>query len=278
MKGKITLQDKLMEMQSSGSALLATNFYNYETLKGIMEAAAQARQPVILQLTKSSIDYMGMSVAVDMARAALAAYDVEGWLHLDHGDSIELVAACLEAGFDSVMIDASEQPLGLNMQLTKQVVDLARKYNANVEAELGYIPKLGQSKEKLGFTSPLEAKQFVETTGVNALAVAVGSAHGFYKEEPKLDLDRLQRINEVTDDAVLVLHGGSGIPGTVLRDAIRRGICKINLATEIKNIFMHRLQQCLLNNDEIDLRKVFPPAVQAVTQLVKEKLAIVSNN
>ena len=124
---------------------------------------------------------------------------------------------------------------------------------------------------RLVLPEPGDAKRFVEETGVNALAVAIGSAHGFYKDEPKLDLDRLSEIRKVTD-AALVLHGASGIPHDVLREAIKRGICKINLATEIKNIFMKTLKNKLTNEDEIDLRKVFPCATDAVTELVKDKL------
>lgn len=273
---KINMKDKLRDAQQRKTALLATNFYNYETLRGVLEAASQTKQPLILQLTKSSIDYMGLNVAANMARAALQQYQVEGWLHLDHSDSYELIRDCLDAGFDSVMIDASEKPMEENIAITKKVVELAAKYNANVEAELGYVAKLGQSKEKTGFTNPKEAKYFVETTGVHALAVAIGSAHGFYTEEPKLDLERLQQIHDITDVA-LVLHGGSGIPAGSLRESISRGICKINLATEIKNIFMTTLKENLLSSKEIDLRKAFPPAIHAVSRLVKEKLMIAKN-
>ncbi|MFT3702193.1 MAG: class II fructose-bisphosphate aldolase [Agriterribacter sp.] len=270
------MTEKLKGMQQIKASLLATNFYNYETLKGIMLAASAAKQPVILQLTRSSIEYIGLETAVSMARTALCEYEVEGWIHLDHGDSIELVKDCLQAGFDSVMIDASEKPLDENIAVTKMVVNMAATYNANVEAELGYIAKLGQSKQKMGFTDPGEAKYFVEQTGVHALAVAIGSAHGFYTEEPKLDLERLQEINLVAD-AALVLHGGSGIPAESLRQAIARGICKINLATEIKNVFMSTLKNNLLHSNEIDLRKVFPPAITAVSDLVRDKLDILKN-
>ncbi len=271
---KMKLTDKLKQLQKEGGALLATNFYNYETLRGIVQAAGEMNQPIILQLTKSSIDYMGLPVAVNMARAALKESDVEGWIHLDHSDSYDLIYQCLECGFDSVMIDASEMPLTENISVTKKVVELAAKYEANVEAELGYVAKLGQSKDKTGFTDPEEARNFVQETGVHALAVAIGSAHGFYVHEPKLDLERLSQIHAITD-VPLVLHGGSGIPKASLQEAIKRGICKINLATEIKNIFMSTLKNCLLNEDEIDLRKVFPPAISAVTHLVKEKLEII---
>jgi fructose-bisphosphate aldolase class II/tagatose 1,6-diphosphate aldolase GatY/KbaY len=151
------------------------------------------------------------------------------------------------------------------------VVLLAEKYNAHVEAELGYVAKLGQSTKKTGFTEPWQAARFVEATGVHALAIAIGSAHGFYTETPRLDMERLSAIRETTP-ASLVLHGSSGIPSGMLQEAVQRGICKINLATEIKNIFMKTLQQHLRDNPEIDLRKVFPSAINAVSELVKSKL------
>lgn len=271
MKSSMPLQQKLKEFQQSKEALLATNFYNFETLKGVLQAARLEKKPIILQLTRSSIEYLGLRVAMELAKNMLKLYEVEGWIHLDHGDSYDLAASCLDAGFNSVMIDASEKPFKENVKITRSVVKLAERYGANVEAELGYVAKLGQKTDKIGFTEPSEAKLFVEETGVHALAVAIGSAHGFYKEEPKLDLDRLSEISKITD-AVLVLHGASGIPHATLREAIKRGICKINLATEIKNIFMKTLKNNLAGEDEIDLRKVFPPATDAVTRLVREKL------
>jgi fructose-bisphosphate aldolase class II/tagatose 1,6-diphosphate aldolase GatY/KbaY len=137
------------------------------------------------------------------------------------------------------------------------------------------VAKLGQSIENGGFTRPEEAKRFVNKTNVNALAVAIGTAHGFYKTRPVLQMELLSEIHKVTD-ATLVLHGGSGIPHEALSETIDRGICKINLATEIKNIFMLTLKDQLAHTDEIDLRKVFPTATHAVTDLVKEKLRIVN--
>ena len=269
------LKEKYNEIRNKSLALLATNFYNLETLQGVLKAAAITEYPIILQLTRSSIEYMGLPVAFQMAKAAIVESEVNAWIHLDHGDSYELVAKCLDAGFDSVMIDASEKSFDENIRITRQVVKLAEKYGACVEAELGYISKLGQSSEKIGFTEPGEAKTFVEETGIDALAIAIGSAHGFYKVEPKLDLERLSRIREVTN-AALVLHGGSGIPHKILVEAIKLGICKINLATEIKNIFMKTLKNRLEHENEIDLRKVFPFATQAVTELVMEKLKVVN--
>ncbi len=273
---KIKLADKLKSIQAEKSALLATNFYNYETLKGVMQAARNRKLPLILQLTQSSIDYIRLPIAVSMAREALREYEVEGWIHLDHSGSYEWIHRCLDAGFDSVMIDASEKSLAENITITRRVVELAGRYDACVEAELGYVAKLGQSSEKTGFTEPEEANYFVKETGVHALAVAIGSAHGFYKQEPRLDLERLSRIHSITD-AALVLHGSSGIPAAAVTEAVNRGICKINLATEIKNIFMLTLKEQLQHTDEIDLRIVFPQATQAITSLVEEKLIIAEN-
>jgi ketose-bisphosphate aldolase len=270
------LQEKFIELRSRRQGILATNFYNFETLQGVLKAAKEKEQSIILQLTRSSIDYMGLAVAYNLAKSMLDYHNVEGWIHLDHGDTYDLAAQCLDIGFDSVMIDASEKPFKENIAITTSVVKLAESYGANVEAELGYIAKLGQDKDYNGFTRPAEAREFVDATGVNALAVAIGTAHGFYDKEPKLDLNRLSQISLATD-AILVLHGGSGVPSNSLKQAIDRGVCKINLATEIKNIFMQTLKNKLAANEEIDLRKVFPSATDKVTSLVKNKLEIVKN-
>jgi ketose-bisphosphate aldolase len=269
------LKDKFLELSREGKALLATNFYNFETLSGLLQAAASKKKSVILQLSESSIHYLGLDIAAAMARAALKHYAVEGWLHLDHGSSVEMVQRCLDAGFDSVMIDASDKPFEENVKISAQVVKIAERYNASVEAELGYVAKLGQVQVINQFTQPDEAARFVQETGVHALAVAIGSAHGFYKETPMLQLDLLEKIHRATP-AALVLHGSSGIPDDQLQGAIHRGIVKVNLATETKNIFMRTLKDVLSDNEEIDLRKVFPKATQSVTSLISEKLDVVS--
>lgn len=267
------LQEKLKYCQENKSALLATNFYNFETLRGVLEAAKATKSPIILQLTRSSIEYMGLENAMNMGRTGLKSYGVEGWIHLDHGDSVDLVKQCLDAGFDSVMFDGSELPIEQNIKLTKSVVKLAKAFDANVEAELGYIAKLGQSTEKMESTKAEDARSFVESTGVNALAIAIGTIHGFYKATPRLDFERLSEIRSATE-AALVLHGGSGVPDNSIRKAILNGICKVNVATEIKDTFMKNLKQTLNTSDEIDLRKVFPKAILAVNELIQTKLKL----
>lgn len=268
------LQDQLASNKKEKKALLATNFYNFETLSAVLTAAKRLNTSLILQLSESSIHYMGLEVAKGLADSARSQFGVNAWLHLDHGQDTDLIKKCIDIGFDSVMIDASEMPFEENIKTTSEIVKYASKKNINVEAELGYVAKLGQDQEMV-YTQPDEAREFVERTGVNALAIAVGSAHGFYKETPKLQLDLIEQINEATS-AALVLHGSSGIPHDQVKESIQRGITKINLATEIKNIFMKSLQEILSTTDEIDLRKVFPKATLKATDLVLEKLKMVN--
>ncbi len=268
---KYTMIQKFRMLNNQGKCILATNFYNFETLKGVLLAAKRANSPIILQLTQSSIDYMGLENAFNMAQTAIKSFGVEAWIHLDHGGSVELAKKCLDTGFDSVMYDGSELSLEENIKNTKMVVEYAKKFGANVEAELGYVAKLGQSKEKTGYTQVEDAIKFVNETGVNTLAIAIGTAHGFYKEKPKLDFERLAEIKKAVK-IPLVLHGGSGVPDFDLKKSVKNGICKINVATEIKNIFTQTLKEALNKSDEIDLRKTFPVATEAVTNLITHKL------
>ena len=268
------MKEKLVKCTKEGTALLAVNFYNFETLKGLLLAAKATNSNLILQLSESSLHYLGINPAVAMARAMLKEYEVEAWIHLDHGSSIDVIKKCLDAGFDSVMIDASEKSFDENVRLTKEAVKIAAAFKANVEAELGYVAKLGQ-EQKAEPTSATDAKNFTDETGIDALAVAIGNAHGFYKETPNLRLDRLKEIREVTSCA-LVLHGSSGIPDAQLKEAIKCGISKINLATETKNCFMKKLQLLLADTDEIDLRKIFPKAIEEVQGLITRKLNVIN--
>lgn len=270
----MTCKEKLRIFSKEGSALLAANFYNFETLKGLLLAAQSSQSDLILQTSESTLRYLGVKPAVALARTMLNDFNVTGWLHFDHGSSIELVRECLDVGYDSVMIDASEKPLAENIEITKAVVKIAEKYDANVEAELGYIAKLGQ-QQSIEPTSADDAKRFVDETGVDALAIAIGNAHGFYKETPHLNFDRLKQIRQSLK-CCLVLHGSSGIPDDQLKKAVNMGISKINLATETKNVFMKKLQSILKDNQEIDLRKVFPVATDAVKELIQHKLKIIN--
>ncbi len=266
--------DTLRAKRAAGQAVLATNFYNLETLLAVMRAAKAVGEPVILQTSPSTLQYTGLPMAVAMARAAAVQEGVTAYLHLDHCNDLALIRACLEAGYDSVMIDASEQQYEANVRATRVVVEMAHAMGVAVEAELGTVPKLGQAAATVdGLTLPDDARRFVGETGVDSLAVAIGTAHGFYKQEPKLDLARLEAIRAAVD-VPLVLHGGSGVSPAQWQDAIRRGIAKINFATEIKDAFTRTVKASMSTSDEIDLRKTFPPAMAVVTELVAEKIRV----
>jgi len=271
----MNLKEKYSQIVKVNEAIIAANFYNLETLKGLLLAANEINSPIILQLSESSINYMGLKTAANMAKAALKEYGVEGWLHLDHGNSFELVKKCLDAGFDSVMIDASEHSFNKNIELTNRVVKLAESYNVPVEAELGYIAKLGQEHDvKDKYTRAEEAESFVKNTNVDALAIAIGTAHGFYKETPKLDFDRIAEIRKSIPNTVLVLHGSSGIHHSELKKAISLGVNKINVATEFKDLFMKSLKRILNSTNNIDLRQTFPKAINDVKELAIRKLEL----
>lgn len=265
------IKERLNLARQKREAILAVNFYNAETLIALAKAAGDLKKPVIFQLTQGTINYLGLKLSVAMAKTIIQDYNLEAWIHLDHGGNLDLIQSCLDTGFDSVMIDGSEKPLRENIEITGKAVKLAEPYHVCVEAELGYIPKLGQDKSSLLSTDPLQAKTFVENTGVDLLAVAIGNSHGFYKDTPKIDLEALEKIASVVINP-LVLHGSSGIEEKILRETIMRGICKINLATETKNCFTRELKEALSGSDDIDLRNTFPRAIDKVYQLISNKL------
>jgi fructose-bisphosphate aldolase class II/tagatose 1,6-diphosphate aldolase GatY/KbaY len=266
--------EALHAQRDSGRALLAANFYNAETLLAVLRAARQTEAQIILQTSPSTLTYLGVELAVAMSRAAARENDVIAWLHLDHATDAALIRRCIEAGYDSVMIDASEQDWETNVVQTQQVVAMAHTADVAVEAELGYVPKLGQADvEEAGLTTPEEAQRFVEATSVDLLAVAIGNAHGLYKRPPALDLPRLAAIH-VAVPTPLVLHGGSGLSAVQWQETIRRGIVKINFATEIKDAFIQAIKPALNESAESDLRKTFPIGMEAVTRLVATKIRI----
>ncbi len=268
-----SLKEIYKTMARKNETLFAMNFYNLETLQGLLKAAASKKRSIILQVSPSSLEYMGAKVIAPLAKSAAEEFNVNVWLHLDHAKKLETVETALENGFDSIMIDGSELDVEDNINLTKEAVALASWKNVPVEAELGYVAKLGETQEPgKGFTNPEEAKRFVSETGVDALAIAIGTAHGFYKETPKLDFELLRKIREIIPNTVLVLHGSSGLPDNDLIEAINSGINKINVATEFKDAFMTSLKKGICNSDEIDIRKIFPEAIENVCGIAEHKL------
>jgi ketose-bisphosphate aldolase len=258
-----------------GRAVAALNFYNDETLRAHVKAANAAEASIILQTTEATINYLGLKLAVAMARAAADEAAQPLALHLDHGTSYELAARCLEAGYTSVMIDGSKLPFAENVAVTRRVVKMAHTAGVSVEGELGHVAHNdGGDDLTQFFTRPEDARRFVAETGVDALAVAIGTAHGFYKGKVQLDFQRLQQIRDAVGRVALVLHGGSGVPDALMQEAIRCGIAKINFGTELKNAFTRAVKTSLMASDDIDLRRTFAPAIQAVEAVSAAKIRI----
>jgi ketose-bisphosphate aldolase len=255
-------------------AVAALNFYNAETLRAHIAAANQCDAPLILQTTESTINYLGIDMIVSMVQAAAREMTQPVTLHLDHGSSFEIAERCVAAGYSSVMIDGSKLPFEENIALTKRVVQMAHARGVSVEGELGHVGQNSDPDLAEFYTRPEDAARFVLETGVDSLAVAIGTAHGFYKGEVKLDFERLCKIRNAVGETALVLHGGSGVPAELMKEAIRCGIRKINFGTELKNAFTLAVKRSLSETDEIDLRKTFAPAVKAVQAVAEEKIRI----
>lgn len=274
----VTLREVLAQAQEGNYAVGAFNANNLEIVQAIMAAAESQNSPVIIQASQGAIKYAGLEHISAMVRAAAATVSVPVVLHLDHGTDFDQVMRCIHAGFTSVMIDASQYPLAENIARVKKVVEVAQAVGVSVEAELGRIggteDQVSVSEAEAFFTDPKEAVHFVEETGVDALAVSIGTAHGPYKGEPKLDLKRLSKIKELCT-LPIVLHGASGVPEDAIRAAIERGVCKINIDTELRQTFTARMRQVIAEKPaEIDPRKILGPAREALQQAVEAKMTL----
>ena len=268
----------MRKARQGGYAVGAFNINNMESAQAVVGAAVAERSPVIIACTPGAMKYAGVSYLSAIARTASEEAAVPVSLHLDHGLTIEHVQACLDAGFSSVMIDASSRPFEENVRLTRMVVKIARPAGVSVEAELGRIAgaedALTTGDREASMTDPEEAAEFCRLTGVDALAVSIGNAHGWYKGEPKLDFDRLGAIRERVD-ALLVLHGASGIPDDMIRRACAVGVDKINIDTEIRDAFRQAVAVFLeANPDVIDPRKILGPAREAMKGVVARKMRL----
>ncbi|MCL6636226.1 MAG: class II fructose-1,6-bisphosphate aldolase, partial [Peptococcaceae bacterium] len=247
----VTVSELLKQAEAGGYAVGAFNCNNMEIVQAIIAAAEAERAPVIMQASQGAIKYAGIDYIVSMARLAAERASVPAALHLDHGTSFGQVMQCIRAGFTSVMIDGSKLPLAENMALTRRVVDVARAVGVSVEAELGKIggteDDIHVSEREAFFTDPEEAGLFVRETGVDALAVAIGTAHGQYRGKPELDFPRLEKIRS-TVQIPIVLHGSSGVPDDDIREAIRLGVRKVNIDTNIREAFTAAVRKVLEEN------------------------------
>ncbi|MFA4884289.1 MAG: class II fructose-1,6-bisphosphate aldolase [Desulfotomaculaceae bacterium] len=274
----VGVSELLIKAEAGGYAVGAFNCNNMEIVQAITAAAEAENAPVIMQASQGAIKYAGIDYITLMARMAAEQASVPVALHLDHGTSFEQVIQCVRSGFTSVMIDGSKLSLADNIKLTKRVLDVARAVGVSVEAELGKIggteDDITVSERDAFFTDPAEAGIFVSETGVDSLAIAIGTAHGQYKGTPELDFARLVKIKSIVGIPI-VLHGSSGVPDDAIREAIRLGVRKVNIDTNIREAFVEAARKVLeANPREIDPRKMLGPAREAATSLIREKIRI----
>lgn len=281
-----------------GYAVGAFNVNNMEIIQGIMMAATEERAPLILQVSAGARKYAGQNYIIKLIEAALMETDLPIVLHLDHGQDFDICKACVDGGFTSVMVDGSHLPFEENIALTKQVVDYAHARGVWVEAELGRLAGVEEDvvAEKSIYTDPDQAVEFVERTGCDSLAIAIGTSHGAYKfaGDAKLDFPRLEKISKLMPRYPLVLHGSSsvpqefvnmankyggkiggakGVPEELLRKAATMGICKINIDTDIRLAMTANIRKVFVEQPEaFDPRAYLTPARQAVKDMVQHKI------
>ncbi len=274
----ISNREMLQKAQRQGYAVPAFNVHNLETVQVVAETAAELRSPVIMAGTPGTFSYAGTDYLIGICQAAARRYDLPLALHLDHHEEMDDIEYKVKSGIRSVMIDGSHLPFEQNIAKVAEAVALCHRYGASVEAELG---RLGGQEDDLivdstdsFFTDPAAAREFVTATGIDSLAVAIGSAHGLYHGEPKLDFDRLALIREQVD-IPLVLHGASGIPEAMVKRAISLGVCKVNVATELKIAFADAVKSYFSRHpDANDPRKYIVPGKLAMKEVVAEKIRI----
>ena len=262
-------------------AIGAFNIENLETTLGVVRAATRKSSPIILQVSETSIQYAGLKAITSIVEtvAEEEGKDIPIALHLDHGKSFRSVAECIRVGFTSIMMDASEMPFTENIILTKQAADFAHGKKAFIQGEVGEVKGLeevpAEERNKL-MTNPEEAEEFVEKTGVDTLAVAVGNVHGIIKMQkgnPGLDLEKLEAIHRVIPKIPLVLHGASGLPKEQIVEGLKRGIAIINIDTELRLAFTNALRNTVLKDPSIyDPRELLTPSIQAIQRVVEAKI------
>ena len=273
----VTSRQLLSDAQKEGYAVGAFNVENMEMVQAVAAAAEELQAPVIMQTTPSTVKYADLAYFYANAKAAAESVSVPVVIHLDHGNSFELAMRALRTGYTSVMIDGSHGTFEENIAVSKAVADACHPSGVPVEAELG---KGGGKEDDLEggegkpYTDPEEAGIFVEKTGVDSLAVAIGTAHGVYKGIPRLDVKRLSEIREVVT-IPLVLHGTSGVPDDAVRECIRRGICKVNYATDLRIAFSRGVKAYLKENPDVfDPKKYGAAGREEVKQYVMDKIRV----
>lgn len=274
----------LEEARKNGYAVGAFNVFNMEETQAVVRAAVKKHTSVILQVTEKTLDYGSDGTICDVVKAVIdrESASIPVGFHLDHGKSFETVERAIEVGMNSVMIDAARHDFRENINLTKKVAEYAHARQVSVQAELGIVPSLGEMAlnpdwDKL-MTNPMEAKLFVEETKVDSLAVAIGNAHGFFRERSEPDWKRLEEISKLIPDIYLVLHGASDWVNHKVTEAIKRGITCFNVDTDLRIAFNTTL--CQFTHDKcemLDPRKILGEAREAVQKVVEKKIDLFRN-
>ncbi|MEH7419093.1 class II fructose-1,6-bisphosphate aldolase [Neobacillus drentensis] len=277
----VSMSEMLVNAKKEKYAVPQFNIINMEFTQAIVEVSNEENSPVILGVGEPTIKYMGMDYVIAIANAAAKNSSIPIALHLDHGSSFEVVMQCIKAGFSSVMIDGSKYSFEKNIALTNKVVEAAHSVGVSVEAELGTIggaeDNIYVNENDVILPSAEEAIEFWNHTNLDALAVAVGTAHGMYKIEPKIRFDVISKIaNSIP--VPLVLHGGSGVPDQDIQKAIAIGISKINVNTENQVAFSNAVRQIINSNDDIqDSRLFLRVGRDAVKEMVRSKIRLFSS-
>lgn len=270
-----TTVSMLRKAQEQGFAVGAFNVENMEMAQAIISAAEELGAPVILQTTPSTVRYAGTGMYAAMVAALAQEASVPVAMHLDHGDSFALCAQALRSGYTSVMIDGSKLPLEENIALTYKVSEMCAAVGVPVEGEIG---RVGGKEDDLesdgGYTIPEEAVRFEKESGLFSMAVGVGTAHGFYKEKPQLNKELITTLRGMLQ-APMVLHGASGLSDEDVKDCIRRGICKVNFATELRAAYTEGVKAVLAENPKtFDPKAYGKEARQRVKSLVMERMLV----
>ena len=275
----VDVKEMLLTAKAGGYAVGAFNTVNLETTRAIIEAAKEASSPVIVQMTEKTFDYAGGRAMYHLTKniAELYAPEIPVGIHLDHGKNFEVVERAMEIGFSSVMYDGSRKDYADNVIMTKKIVEIAHGRGVVVQAELGNVPYIGEMQmEDVAWdeymTDPDQAVQFVKETGIDTLAVAIGNAHGFFRERSEPDFERLSTIAGLVD-IPLVLHGASDWQSDRVTEVIKRGISCFNVDTALRLAFIGGLREMLQSEDETDLRKVLGRAKELTKERVKAKMA-----
>ena len=274
----ISSKNMLKKAQLGGYAVPAFNIHNLETLQVVVETAAQHRSPVMLAGTPGTYHYGGVENLISLVKALAHEYQLPLVLHLDHHEKRDDIFSKVRAGVRSVMIDGSHLPFEENVACVKEVTSFCHSFDVSVEAELG---RLGGQEDDLvvdakdsAYTSPEAAAEFVHRTQIDSLAVAIGTAHGLYTQEPRLDFERLALIRQQVD-IPLVLHGASGLAEQDVQKCIQLGICKVNVATELKIAFADALKGYFHNNPTAnDPRHYMQPAKAAMKDVVTRIIGV----